>query len=77
MHMACIINVFGRIKESLWNKSSILINYIDMRTPLNQFEMVISSFIHERTLKNVLFYKKTVLIENHVNRESKSLELTI
>ena len=34
--------------------------------------MFVSSLIHEITLKNVLFQKKTVLRENHLNRESKS-----
>ena len=29
------------------------------------------------TLKTILLYKKKVLRENHVNRESKSLDLTI
>ena len=35
--------------------------------------MFVSSLIHERTLKTVLFQKKTVLRENHVNREIKAL----
>ena len=34
--------------------------------------MVVSSFMHERTLKTVLFYKKTVSIQNHINRERRS-----
>ena len=31
--------------------------------------MFVSSLIHERTLKNVLLYKDTVLRENHKNTE--------
>ena len=34
--------------------------------------MLVLSFLHERTLKNLLFQKKTVLRENNVNIESKS-----
>ena len=59
------------------NKSSILIDQIELRTQFNQFEMFVSSLIHERTLKTVLLYKDAVLRENHLNRESKSLYLTI
>ena len=59
-----------RIHDSLWNKSSILIYYIELSTWLNQFEMFVSSLIHERTLKTVLFYNKTVLREKHVKKES-------
>ena len=34
--------------------------------------MLVSSLRHERTFKTVLFYKETVLRENHTNREIKS-----
>ena len=61
----------------LWNKIFIWLDKIDLRDQLNQFEMFVSSLIHERTLKIGLFYKKTVLRENHINMESKKLELTI
>ena len=51
---------------------------------LNQFEMFVSSLIHEKHWKiSVLEGKqccskhKTVLRENHVNREIKRLELAI
>ena len=66
-----------RIQYSIWNKSSVCLDYIDLRNQLNQFEIFVSHSIHEKTLKTVLFYNKTVLIENHVNKESKSLEITI
>ena len=42
------------IQDSLWKKSYILLDYIYFRTRLNQFEMFVSSLIHERTLKTVL-----------------------
>ena len=51
---------------------SIRIDWIELSTPLNQFEMLISSLIHKRTLKNVMFYKKIVLREKHVNIKCKS-----
>ena len=43
-----------------------------MRTELNQFEILVSSFIHEIKFKNELLWKKTALRENHINRESKN-----
>ena len=54
------------MQDSLWKKSSILLYYIGLRTRLNNFEMFLSSLIPEKTLKTVLFYKKTVLRGNHV-----------
>ena len=56
---------------------SIWLDCIELRNWTNQFEIILSSLILERTLKTVLFYKKTVLIENHVHRKSKSCKLTI
>ena len=41
---------------------SILLDYIELRTRINQFEM----------LKTGMFQKKTALRENHINIESKS-----
>ena len=69
--------IFYMIQDSLWNKSSILLDYIEFRTELNQCKIFVLSLIHEKILKPVLLENKTVLIENRVNRESKSLELTI
>ena len=59
------------IQDSMWNKISIRLEYIELRIRLNQFEMFVSSLIHEITLKTVLLQKKTVLIEKNVNIESK------
>ena len=39
--------------------------------------MFVSNLIHEITLKTALFQKKTVLRENHLKRESRSLNITI
>ena len=39
--------------------------------------MFVLSLIHEKNSEECLFYIKTVLIENQVNRESKILELII
>ena len=44
-----------RIQDSLLNKSNVILDYIELRNRLNQFEMFVSSLIHERTLKTVLF----------------------
>ena len=44
----------NRIHDILWNKSSILLDYIKLSTQLNQFQNFVSSLIHERTLKTVL-----------------------
>ena len=73
-----------RIQDSIRNNSSVWIDYIELRTQLNQFEMFVSNLIHEEHWKlSVLEGKqccskwKIVLKENDVNRESKRLELTI
>ena len=50
-----------RIQDSLWNQIYISLDQIQLRTRLNQFEMFLSSLIHERTLKTVLFQKEAVL----------------
>ena len=57
---------FYRIRFFIWLK------YIELRNGLNQFEMLVSSLIHEGTLKIVLFQKETVLREKDINREIKS-----
>ena len=44
---------------------------------LNQFEIFVSSSIHEKTFETVPFQKKTLLRKKRVNRESKILEITI
>ena len=45
-----------RIQNSLRNNSSIQIDYIPFFFfKLNQFEIFVSSLIHERSLKTVLF----------------------
>ena len=48
----------------------IWLDYIELSNWFNQFEMLVSILIHEITLKHVLFYRKTVLIEYHINIES-------
>ena len=55
---------FDRIQESIWNKSSIWIDYIELRTKLNQFETFVSSLIHENNIENC-----TVIEENSSNRK--------
>ena len=39
--------IFDRIQDSQWNNISILLYYIALRTQLNQFEVCVSSLIHE------------------------------
>ena len=45
------------------------LEYIELRIQLNQFEIFVSSFIHERKLKTLLFQRIIALRENHVSRE--------
>ena len=66
-----------RVQDIIWRNSCTQIDNIEFRIQLNQFEMFVSSLIHERTPKTVLLYRKTLLRENNVNRESKSLYFTI
>ena len=46
------------------NKSSTLIEYIELRVNLNQFEMFVSSLIHEKNI-----WKLSVIEENSVKRK--------
>ena len=59
------------------NKSSILLDYIELRIRLNSFEMFVSRLIHEKNTEDFTVIEEILLSENHVNIESKSLELTI
>ena len=58
-------------KYSLWNKSSVLIDYIEDWTRLNQFGMF------EEQENNVVLNENSVDRKPCINRESKSDELTI
>ena len=46
---------FYRVQYSLRNKSSVLLDYIDLSNWLNQFEIFVSSLIHEKNIENCLF----------------------
>ena len=46
-----------------------------MRIRINKFEMFVSSLIHKIILRTVI--EENSVKRNHVNRESKSLDLTI
>ena len=43
-----IYTISEGIQNSLWNKSSIGLDYIELRIQLNQFEIFLLSFIHEK-----------------------------
>ena len=58
-------------KYSLWNKSSVLIDYIEDWTRLNQFGMF------EEQENNVVLNENSVERKPCINRESKSDEITI
>ena len=58
-------------KDSLWNKSSVCLDYIEFRTRLNQFGMF------EEQKKNVVLNENSVEGKPCINRESKSDEITI
>ena len=44
-----------RIQDSIWNKSDVWLDWIELITRLNKFEMFVSSFIHEKNIENCLF----------------------
>ena len=48
------INNSDKIQDILCNKSSILLDWIDLKIRPNEFKMFVSSLIHLRTLKTVL-----------------------
>ena len=58
-------------KDSLWNNSSALLDYIEFRTRLNQFG------IFEEQENDVVLNENNVEGEPCINRERKSDELTI
>ena len=70
--------VCDRIHDSLYNNSYIWLDYIELRTRLNKFEMFEEhwkmSVLEEN---NVVLDEKIVEGKTCINRESKSLELTI
>ena len=59
-------DIVTEYKDSLWNKSSVLLDYIEFRTRLNQFECHQNMKTGCPEWKNTLFWMKTVLKENHV-----------
>ena len=58
-------------RDSLWNKSSVWLDYIEDWNRLNQFE------IFEEQENNVVLNENSVDRKPCINRESKSDELTI
>ena len=44
-----------RINYSIWKKSSVWLDYIEVRIWINTFEMFVSSLIHEKNIENCLF----------------------
>ena len=42
--------IIDRVQASLMNKSSVWLDYIDLRTRLNQFEIFVSSLMHEKNI---------------------------
>ena len=64
-------------KDSLWNKSSILLDYIEFRTRLNQFEYLKNMKMSIQDEKNLVLNKNSVEGKPFINRASKSDELTI
>ena len=47
-----------RMQDSIRNKSSVWLDYIEVRNRLNKFEMFVSSLIHEKNIENCLFHNK-------------------
>ena len=43
-----------KTKDILWNKGSVWLDYIEFMTQLNQFEMLVSSLIHENNIGKCL-----------------------
>ena len=66
-----IENYKTEYKDSLWKKSSVLLDYIEDWTRLNQFE------IFKEQENNVVLNENSVDIKPCINRESKSDELTV
>ena len=43
------------IQDSMWNKSYVSLDYIELRTRLNQFGIFVSKFDTEKNIENYLF----------------------
>ena len=54
------------------NKSCICLDWIELKIQLNQFEMFVSSLLHERDIEKCTVLEEKSVKINHVNKESKS-----
>ena len=59
--------------DSLRNKSSARLEYIELRTRPNQLEMFVSSFIHENNIEKYLFQKEKDVVLNEKKRWDKTM----
>ena len=67
-----------RIQDSIWNKSSVCLEYIELRTRLNQFETIVGHWkLSVLDENNIVLNENSVEGKPCINRESKSDELTI
>ena len=51
----CHCVICDRIQDNLLKNISIWLNYIELRTRLNQFEMFVSFLIHKKNIENCMF----------------------
>ena len=73
-----MLYIFDIIQDSIWENSSVLIDYIELSTRLNQFEMLVNNIKTVCSIKEQCCSKqKKMLREKHVNIDSKRLELII
>ena len=64
-------------KDSLWNKSSIWLDYIEFMNRLNQFECSKDMKTVYPEWKNAVLNENSVEGKPYINIESKSNEVTI
>ena len=57
-----------RILDSFCSKSSTWLDYIKLWTQLNQFEIFVSSLVHEKNIENCTVQEDNSVKRNNVNR---------
>ena len=53
------------------------LEYVELSIWLNKFEMFVSNLIHEKNIEKFTILEEDSVKRNHVNRESKILDITI
>ena len=73
-HIMCLSDI---VQDSIWNKSSVWLDYTEFRTRLNQFECSKNMKTVYPDENNVVLDENSVEWKPCINRESKGLDIKI